>query len=237
MAKRRRKNVQVRNTRRDDIERIIDICIRVYQHDEAWERAMLERHLELFPEGQLVAVDPATDQVVGMAASLIVLWDQYMMYQSWMELTADGWFTTHEPSGRTLYGAEIMVDPSCQGMGVGKQIYAARRQMCRDLGLRRIRAGARLRGYGRYADLLTPSEYVVEVVNRRLADPTLTFQLKQGFRVIGVVEHYLEEDPASRGHAAIIEWINHQVATRADFRGRDPRFARRRPPRRPSDQS
>jgi hypothetical protein len=37
---------------------------------------------------------------------------------------------------------------------------------------------------------------------------TLSFQLAQGFRVLGVVRHYIEADPESLGFAAVIEWMN-----------------------------
>ncbi len=71
-------------------------------------------------------------------------------------------FTNHDPHNeRTLYAAEVTVHPQCQGRGVGKKIYAVRRALVERLGLLRIRAGARLRGYHRYAGKLTPEEYVI----------------------------------------------------------------------------
>jgi hypothetical protein len=79
------------------------------------------------------------------------------------------------------------------------------------LGLRRIRAGARLRGYHAHADRLTAEEYVARVVRGEIHDPTLSFQLKRGFKVIAVVSGYLRHDPESLGHAAVIEWINPAV--------------------------
>jgi hypothetical protein len=74
--------------------------------------------------------------------------------------------------------------------------------------LLRIRAGGRLRGYHRHAATMSAREYVDAVVKGTLSDPTLSFQLAQGFRVLGVVKHYLEPDPESLGYAAVIEWLN-----------------------------
>ncbi|MFZ0429349.1 MAG: carbon-nitrogen hydrolase, partial [Acidobacteriota bacterium] len=48
-------------------------------------------------------------------------------------------------------------------------------------------------------------------------DPTLTFQLRHGFRVLGVVSDYLKNDPESLGHAALIEWLNPALATAEDY--------------------
>jgi len=224
-----RQRVIVRQTEPRDFAAITDLSRLCYPRDiEPWGATYLESHRQRFAEGQLVAEDPATGQILGMCASLIVMWDKYDFDTNWDELTGHGLFTNHNPVGHTLYGAEIMVHPDTRGMGVGKQIYAARRELCRSLRLLRIRAGARLRGYHRYADQLTPEQYVIEVVNRRIGDPTLSFQLHQGFRVIAVTRNYLRRDPESQGHAAVIEWINHQVATRADYRHRDRRYARKR---------
>jgi hypothetical protein len=58
-----------------------------------------------------------------------------------------------------------------------------------------------------------------------LNDPTVSFQLSQGFHILAVVEGYLRHDPESLGWAAVIEWINERVATPEDWRHRDPKFA------------
>jgi GNAT superfamily N-acetyltransferase len=154
-----------------------------------------------------VALD--AENVVGMAASLIVSWDDYEFDTTWRDFTAGGTFTNHDPTrGRTLYGAEVMVDPARQGQGIGSALYAARRTLTIRLNLRRIRAGARLRGYHRVAAHMTPAEYVAKIELGELTDPTLSFQLKHGFRIIAVVAGYLADDPESLGHAAVIEWLN-----------------------------
>jgi GNAT superfamily N-acetyltransferase len=144
-----------------------------------------------------------------MAASLIVDWDEYDIGDDWRDFTNDGLFTNHNPdTGRTLYGAEVMVDPSRQGQGIGKLLYARRRELAMRFHLLRIRAGARLRGYYRHAEAMSPSEYVERVVAGDLVDPTLSFQISQQFVVLKVVAGYLRNDPESLGHAAVIEWRN-----------------------------
>lgn len=191
-----------------------------------WTATQLGSHRAVFPEGQLVALDTASGDLLGMAASLIVLWDDYDIDASWRDMTDHGMFTNHDLGGHTLYGAEIMVHPDARRRGVGRAIYAARRDLARRMGLLRIRAGARLRGYGRYKDTMDPEAYVRAVVDGTITDPTLTFQLKQRFKVIAVVSGYLQHDPESLGYAAVIEWINHDVARRRDYAGRGSRFLR-----------
>jgi GNAT superfamily N-acetyltransferase len=210
--------VVVRQTEYRDFPQIIKLAALVYHETLPWGSEELASHLEVFPEGQFVAVDPENDEVVGMAASLVVLWDAYDMDTSWQDFTDNGMFTNHDiQHGHTLYGAEVMVHPQRQGRGIGKAIYQTRFDLARRLKLVRIRAGARLRCYHRYADRLTPEQYTEKVVHGELGDPTLSFQLRQGFRVLDVVPDYLHDDPESLGYAAVIEWINDEVAEPEDY--------------------
>jgi ribosomal protein S18 acetylase RimI-like enzyme len=217
--------VTVVNTRPEHFPAIIDLSRRCYAVDPPWTPEQLQSHLDLFPEGQFVACSVDDGAVVGMAASLIVLWDDYDIRATWRDFTTNGYFTNHEPEiGRTLYGAEVMADPARRRQGIGRALYRARRELAVRLGLARIRAGARLRGFHRYAFRMSARDYVHAVVCRQLNDPTLTFQLSQGFHVLDVVKGYLQRDPESLGWAAVIEWINDAAARPEDYGQLDPYF-------------
>ncbi len=220
--------ILIRNSQVEDFPGIIELSRQVYRASPPWSEAQLASHLRVFPEGQFVAIDTASGLVAGMAASLIVLWDDYETEMSWRDFTEGGTFNNHDPEqGRTLYGAEVMVNPRFRGRGIGKGLYRRRRELVEQLRLLRIRAGARLAGYHRYADQCSAEEYVVRVVNGELGDPTLSFQLGQGFHVVAVVKEYLRHDPESLGYAAVIEWLNYQVATSRDYATRPARFLKR----------
>jgi GNAT superfamily N-acetyltransferase len=219
--------ITVTRTQPEHLAGIVDLCKRVYPDATPWSEEVLAAHISIFPEGQLVAIDDATNAVVGMAASLIINWDDYDIKANWREFTDRGRFTNHDPEhGRTLYGAEVMVDPDIQRSGIGGKIYEARRELVESLGLLRIRAGARLRGYGKYADELEPEAYVLKVIKGEIIDPTLSFQLNHGFEILAVIADYLHFDPDSHGHAAVIEWINTKVARPEDYAHRPARFRR-----------
>lgn len=220
-------NILVRNTQEKDFPQIIELSRAVYPDSIPWSEAALGSHVKIFPEGQFVAIDQDKHRVVGMASSLILLWEDYEIIEDWSDFTDGGKFTNHDPEhGRTLYGAEVMVHPQCQGQGIGRKIYAARRDLARRRGLLRIRAGARLRGYHEYAKQMSAKEYVKRVVREEIRDPTLSFQLHQGFEVLGVVPKYLQNDPESLGFAAVIEWLNPEVAKPEDYVKRNPEFLR-----------
>lgn len=220
--------VFVRNTLPRDFAGITGLCRRIYPDTPPWNAGQLSSHLSVFPEGQFVAIHGPEQNVVGMSASLIVDWEDYDMLDSWEQFTADGMFSNHDPKrGRTLYGAEVIVDPTLQHHGIGDKLYAARRTLTESHNLLRIRAGSRLRGYCRVASRLQPDDYVVAVVEGREHDPTLSFQLKEGFHVLAVVPHYLSDDPESLGYAAVIEWLNPELIRAEHLAGRPTRFLRR----------
>lgn len=199
----------IRTTQPEDDEAIIELCGAVYPDSPSWSPVQLQSHRHVFAEGQLVVEERTTGKVVGFAASLILDRDDYDWATPWRIFTDNGMFTNHDPEkGRTLYGAEIMVHPDYQGTGAGTELYRARENMAKSLGLLRIRAGARLRGYHQHHTVMSAGDYVNAVVLKKIWDPTLSFQLNRGFNVVQVVSNYLRHDPESHGFAAIIEWLN-----------------------------
>jgi hypothetical protein len=227
-SSRQQEQVFVRNTQPRDFEGIADLCRRIYPETPPWNLEQLSSHLRLFPEGQFVAVFGEEAKVVGMCASLIVDWEDYHTLDSWEQFTANGMFTNHDPQrGRTLYGAEVIVDVTLQHHGIGDKLYRARRELTESQRLLRIRAGSRLAGYCHCAHRLRPEEYVVGVVEGIEYDPTLSFQLKEGFHVLAVVPHYLTDDPKSLGYAAVIEWLNPELIRAEHIAERPTRFLRR----------
>ncbi|MEQ9616837.1 MAG: GNAT family N-acetyltransferase [Phycisphaerales bacterium] len=222
-----RRRVVIRSAAPDHFAGIAEIAGLIYPDITPWSDEYLESHLKVFPQGQLVAVEQYSGLVVGVCSGLVIDWDRLPDTSSWNALTAGGMYTNHDPvNGSTLFAADVMVRPGYQGQGIGRRLYKRGRfDLARQLGLWRIVAGSRLRGYHRFADSLTADEYVIEVVNGRLNDPTLSFQLHLGFRVTGVVEGYFAGDPESGGWAAVIEWLNDEVADADDHLRGDPRFA------------
>jgi GNAT superfamily N-acetyltransferase len=198
--------VEVRRSRLRDLPELLRISRAIYGERGSWKEAELRLHQAVFPEGQFVAVDPRRGRVLGMAVSLVVDAERWPLDAPWRVITDRGRLSTHTLDGDTLYAAGVAVDPAARGRGIGSAIYEARAALRAELGLARIRAGARIPGYGAVADILSPEAYVDEVVAGRRNDPTLSFQLAHGFQVLGVARDYLRTDHASRGNAAIVEW-------------------------------
>ncbi len=55
-------------------------------------------------------------------------------------MTGEGYFTTHDDAGRTLFAAGVTADITRHGSGITRALYRAQRKLCRTLNLRRIMA-------------------------------------------------------------------------------------------------
>jgi predicted amidohydrolase/GNAT superfamily N-acetyltransferase len=200
----------LREAAREDIPALIALNKKAFplmaEENVVWGEAQLRNHLRLFPEGQIVA--ELDGEIVGAAASLVVSTggDPYRAH-TYAGITDGGYFHNHDPRGDTLYGADVYVDPDRQGCGIGAALYEARRLLCRRLNLRRILAGGRLAGYRERAGELSPEQYVQRVVEGEIKDRVLSFQLREGFVVRGILRHYIT-DPLSHNLASLIEWLN-----------------------------
>ncbi|GMW01354.1 MAG: carbon-nitrogen hydrolase [Candidatus Hydrogenedentota bacterium] len=208
MAPKKKPSVKIRPWREEDIPGLIDCQAAAYA-DMPKHEMCNERHFSMqlaaFPEGQFLAEHEG--KVVGFAASLIVTLDDSSPWHSYAEITGSGTFNTHDPSGDTLYGAEMCVRPDYRGQGIAGKLYEARKSILKRFNLRRMVAGGRIPGYRDYAGQMTPDEYVDKVIDGELKDAALNAHLKAGYQIKGVFFDYLS-DEASLNYATHLELAN-----------------------------
>ncbi len=154
-------------------------------------REHIESHLRIFPEGQFVALDG--DHLVGMTATLRTNYEFEHPDHTFDEIIAGGYFTTHNPEGAWLYGADISVLPEYRGRGIARQLYAARHMLVQRLNLRGQIIGGMVPGFRHYRNRMSVDEYVALVAAGRIFDPTLSVQLRNGFEVRGILRGYLHD--------------------------------------------
>ncbi|TVR64793.1 MAG: GNAT family N-acetyltransferase [Candidatus Competibacteraceae bacterium] len=199
--------LKLRNLRLSDYDDMGEIMEMVYPSmDGAWSREQFASQIARFPEGQICIED--NGKVVAAAISLIVDYGRYGDRHNYKQITGDGYLTTHDPNGDTLYGVDIFVHPDYRDMRLGRRLYDARKELCEKLDLRAIIVGGRIPGYGRYAPDMTPQQYVAQVRAKELVDPILTFQLANDFHVRRIITGYLPDDTESKAYAVLLEWLN-----------------------------
>lgn len=179
----------------------------------AWSFDQFCAQLTAFPAGQVCIEDKG--RVVAVALALIVRYADWGDQHTYAQITGEGTFSTHNPDGDTLYGADIFIHPDYRDLRLGRRLYDVRKELCKTLNLRSIVAGGRIPGYQKHATELTPLQYIELVKNRELSDPVLSFQLANGFHVRKVLTGYEPLDKETRGNATLLEWINiyHQEKT------------------------
>ncbi|MFK7800280.1 MAG: GNAT family N-acetyltransferase [Anaerolineae bacterium] len=165
------------------------------------------KHCEVFPEGEFVAL--LDGEVVGLGSGFFIHFDFDHTNHTFKEMIADGYYTNHQPDGDYYYGADISVHPRCRGMGIGRILYDARKDLVVRTNRKGIVAGGILPGYPTYRQSHTIHEYVGQVIAGKIFDPTLSMQLRNGFRVRGMLENYIE-DSNSDNWATLIYWENKQ---------------------------
>lgn len=200
------KKILVRPIRMEDYEQIVEMAKLCFPGMQPWSRDQIQSQLRVFPEGQ-VCVE-YQGKVVASSSSLIVDFDLHDEWHDWREIADGGFIKNHDPDGDTLYGIEIMVHPDYRGMRLARRLYEARKELARRHNLARIIIGGRIPGYGKYADELSPRQYVEKVVSRGLYDPVLTTQVANGFVLKKLIPNYFPSDTASRGYATHLEWTN-----------------------------
>ncbi|MFP5114004.1 GNAT family N-acetyltransferase [Bacillaceae bacterium C204] len=200
------KRIEIRNIEPEDIDEIIALQTSCFPGMVPWKREHLESHLEHFQEGQFCA--EFEGNIIGSCSSLLVNFDEYDDRHTWDDITDNGYITNHNPDGYNMYGIEVMVHPNYRRMKIGHRLYEARKDLARRMNLKSIIIGGRIPNYHKYAEEMSPREYVAQVIHHKIYDPVLSFQLLNEFTMMRINPGYLPDDQASNQYATLMEWNN-----------------------------
>ena len=173
--------------------------------DDLYDADELVLLAETFPQGNFVALDEG--RPIAMGLGLLVEFDFAHTQHSLAEITGEDGVSNHSIDYPWYYGTDISVYPEYRGRGIGRRLYELRKDCVRRLNKKGIVAGGVLPGYADHIDTLSAQDYIDRVVAGELYDPTLTFQLENGFEARGVIEGYLE-DPSVGNNSVLIVWEN-----------------------------
>ncbi|MFC3680315.1 carbon-nitrogen hydrolase family protein [Bacterioplanoides pacificum] len=172
----------------------------------AWPRHTIEQLIADFPEGQLGILDEG--QLVGLALSLQVKYARFSNPHTYEDVVGSNNKIKSDKNGDAMYGLDVVIGKSHRGLRLGRRLYDARKELCRQYNFRAILAGGRIPLYRDHKDEMTPAEYIDRVARRDIYDPILSFQLANDFQVKRLLKKYLPEDEDSSGYATLLEWNN-----------------------------
>ncbi len=186
----------------EQLEALQYVVFPTLAEEEILHADQYRKHVELFPEGQFVALD--NDKVIGATSSIRYHFNMNENeHHTFFEIMGGGWFTTHEPNGEWLYGMDVSVHPDYRNKGIAKALYRARQYTCKKLSLKGQMTVGMLNGYAAVSNAMSIDEYFEKVKNHELFDPTVSVQEKVGFEIVGLMKDYLN-DPACGNAGAVI---------------------------------
>ena len=165
----------------------------------------MEAYCRVFPEGGFVALDG--DTPVGFGLGILLDFDFEDTSHSLDDLTGEEDCGNHNPDGDWYYGVTIAVNPQYRKQGIGNRLYELRKEVVRTLNKKGIVAGGVIPGYAKHLHDMTADQYIDQVVAGTLHDPTLSFQIANGFQARGAIPDYLD-DPTVGNNAVLIVWEN-----------------------------
>ena len=169
----------------------------------------IEVYCDTFPEGGFVALHEG--RPVGMGVGIFIDFDFEDSHHSLDDLIGANSCGNHSADGAWYYGITIAVDPGYRRLGIGHQLYIRRKDLVRRFAKAGIVAGGVIPGYKDHIHEMSADEYVEKVVAGELYDPTLSFQLDNGFEALGAIPDYMD-DPAVGDNAVLIVWRNPDLA-------------------------
>ncbi len=205
---------------------IADLVSRAYVDLPPYKLGEIRGQLNNYREGCFVA--KLDGVIVGYCASMRLSENVAFSNHTWDEVTGNGFGSRHNPTGDWLYGYEMCVDPKVRGTRLGRRLYEERRALAERLDLAGIVFGGRMPGLAnamrrKRNNAEGPQDYLEKVIDNKIHDPVLRFQLANGFEPQGILENYLPEDKKSKACAVRMVWRNPYVDADAPRKHRLPR--------------
>ncbi len=161
------------------------------------------KHIEMFSEGQFVVLDG--ELVVGMTTTIRLNFDFDHIDHTFADIIAGGWCTTHKPDGAWLYGIDVGVHPAYRGRGIGKALYEVRQGVVHRHGLKGQVTVGMMSGFREMKSRISAIDYYEKLVAGEVWDPTVSMQIKTGFKPRGLLPGYVN-DPVCDNWGVLLVW-------------------------------
>jgi GNAT superfamily N-acetyltransferase len=191
-------NTEVRHA--EALDALQHLIFPTLSDDERMKAKHYLHHIRLFPEGQFVVLDG--ERAIGMSTT--IRYHLALKDHTFLEISDNLWMNTHEPEGDWLYGMDVGVHPDYRGRGLAREIYRARQETCRRLGLKGQITVGMPNGYAQYAGQMDLDTYYNGVAAGTIKDPTVSAQQKIGFELVRLIHGYLNDPQCGHGGVLMV---------------------------------
>jgi GNAT superfamily N-acetyltransferase len=183
------------------LEELQRIIFPTLADEQRFKKKHYLKHIELFAEGQFVALDG--ENVVGATSTIRMHFDFDHLDHTFEDIIQGGWLTSHQPDGDWLYGADIGTHPDFRRKGIARALYAARQATVRELGLKGQVTVGMMSGYGKHKHEMHAEEYYQKLLVCEITDPTVSAQRRVGFELCALLPNYLD-DPVCDNYGVLL---------------------------------
>ena len=169
-------------------------------------------HSKVFREGQYIALDG--DTVIGVTATFRDNFDFENPLHNFHDYTDEGWIVkSHIPGGEWLYGIDLAVHPNYRRRGIARSLYKGREATVDYFNLKGQITVGMMSGYAKYMSEMSGVEYYEKVKSGELYDPTVSTQMRIGWRIECLIPEYLIEPEMSGSFGILL------VMEKGNFKG------------------
>ncbi|MBI4948383.1 GNAT family N-acetyltransferase, partial [Candidatus Berkelbacteria bacterium] len=198
--------MKFRQARLGDIPKLVELEDRAWPEGGSASSEQFESRIKTFPTGVIIAEE--NNNIVGVVVGQkIQLSEISNGKKNWKTITDNGYIAnSHRPTGDTLFGVDLSVDPDLQNRGIGRRLLLEIGKLAIKNNLKFGVLGARMPDYHKYCKKLTPEQYVNHRdENGKLIDSELRFYESAGLELRGVIKDYFP-DRESLNNGVLAVW-------------------------------
>lgn len=198
-------NVKIVKAQRPHWPSVSRLADEIYPNTSGWPVPVLEKFSSYFEDGQLVALDMGTNEVIGAALNIIVDWPADT--PKYLDLIRSALSCPKGASKKhpVVYAADLMVSPAFRRKGIGRMLIASRMQVVRERGLFVTRGSARLSSPGSNENKLN-QEYLRRVALGLEINPVLSFVVQSGGELVAPLKDHFDPSEDKCPHAVLTQF-------------------------------
>lgn len=205
--------LKIRPATQDDLDGIMKVDAVAWGDTFPATREMFSQRIINFPEGGVIVAEYC-DKIVATLSLELLEKENLPTDFTWDQVSSNGTLTgTHDPNGTWIYGIGLASTPLGSKCGATKGLILYAGKYIISHNKKGAILMARMPGYHKYANSISPEEYATKEKNGRPIDPEIAIYKTGMLTVIKpviVIKDYMTpgSDERSCGYSVMVGWTN-----------------------------